>query len=357
MIDTLMALWNRNYRRRSAKVLLAFLLICISISLLLAIVGAPHLTFSRDGRDTANGFASQADSTSMQGKAVTTATVPNIMTTAATPIAAGTMPVRASATARIATPTTTSNAMQTCSDAPAVPTPAWGTGWGYGTGNGRSATAKKDTHARSHQPTNHGVATPIVTPTEALPSPTPEDQGIATPIKGVAITPTPVFVTPTEVDADATPPDTIFMVPTPTTTWIVPTAVSNVTPTPTLNAPSGTAPTPGAPLAPHAMVSATATVLPSTAIHSQMHSNAQSENGANGVASPGISDQRMHADDSGGGIDSGVIAKCLTDSIVMAPLPTAAALGHGMLMVIGGAFLGTILFYCAGYVISRRRTL
>jgi hypothetical protein len=39
MIDTLMVLWNRSSRSRGSLALLAFLLICISVSLLLIIVG------------------------------------------------------------------------------------------------------------------------------------------------------------------------------------------------------------------------------------------------------------------------------------------------------------------------------
>src|SRR5215469_1490003 len=38
MIDTLMVLWNRGSRSRGSLALLAFLLICISVSLLLVIV-------------------------------------------------------------------------------------------------------------------------------------------------------------------------------------------------------------------------------------------------------------------------------------------------------------------------------
>src|SRR5579863_4397755 len=40
MIDTLMAIWNRGYGGRGMLVSLAFLLICISISLLLVTVGS-----------------------------------------------------------------------------------------------------------------------------------------------------------------------------------------------------------------------------------------------------------------------------------------------------------------------------
>src|SRR5579863_10527917 len=39
MIDTLMALWNRGYGGKGVMVSIAFLVICISISLLLATVG------------------------------------------------------------------------------------------------------------------------------------------------------------------------------------------------------------------------------------------------------------------------------------------------------------------------------
>jgi hypothetical protein len=43
MIDTFMVLWNRDRRRRGFKLFLTFLLICISASLLLATLYAPHL--------------------------------------------------------------------------------------------------------------------------------------------------------------------------------------------------------------------------------------------------------------------------------------------------------------------------
>jgi hypothetical protein len=42
MIDTFMVLWNRDRRRKGAKLFLTFLLICISASLLLATLYIPH---------------------------------------------------------------------------------------------------------------------------------------------------------------------------------------------------------------------------------------------------------------------------------------------------------------------------
>ena len=42
MIDTLMAFWNQNRRRRAAQLLLAFFLMCISISLLFVAMSLPQ---------------------------------------------------------------------------------------------------------------------------------------------------------------------------------------------------------------------------------------------------------------------------------------------------------------------------
>ena len=42
MIDTLMAFWNQNRRRRAAQVLLTFFLMCISISLLFVVMSLPQ---------------------------------------------------------------------------------------------------------------------------------------------------------------------------------------------------------------------------------------------------------------------------------------------------------------------------
>jgi hypothetical protein len=42
MIDTLMAFWNQNRRKRATQVLLTFFLMCISTSLLFVIVGVPQ---------------------------------------------------------------------------------------------------------------------------------------------------------------------------------------------------------------------------------------------------------------------------------------------------------------------------
>lgn len=86
-----------------------------------------------------------------------------------------------------------------------------------------------------------------------------------------------------------------------------------------------------------------------------MHANAQRS--AEVVAVPTADDQRIYTSNDSESIDSSVAAKCLTDSIAMAPLPTAIMLGHGVVITMGGAFLGTILFYGLGYMISRRRTL
>ena len=53
MIDTIMALWNQPPQRRGLKVFLTFLLICISISLLVAIVSNAWLTHTnRTGQNS-----------------------------------------------------------------------------------------------------------------------------------------------------------------------------------------------------------------------------------------------------------------------------------------------------------------
>ncbi len=70
MIDTFMVLWNRDRRRKGAKLFLTCLLICISASLLLATLYIPHLislpkreNFARDfiNKTTATAQADQAD--------------------------------------------------------------------------------------------------------------------------------------------------------------------------------------------------------------------------------------------------------------------------------------------------------
>src|ERR1700693_4513198 len=82
MIDTLMAIWNRGYSGRGILVSLAFLLICISISLLLITVGNPWFAlWHHNGPSVAHGNTISA--------AALTATAQSqlkVSTTGATPL-------------------------------------------------------------------------------------------------------------------------------------------------------------------------------------------------------------------------------------------------------------------------------
>ncbi len=73
MFETLMALWNRGYRSRGMMVLLAFLLICISISLLLLTSSGPWWPSVSSGSAHGN----QGRGTSIVNAAKMTVTVPS----------------------------------------------------------------------------------------------------------------------------------------------------------------------------------------------------------------------------------------------------------------------------------------
>src|SRR5947209_20611721 len=85
MIDTLMALWNRSYSSRSLLILSAFLLLCISVSVLLVTIGGAwlpsfaHNLASGGQGDRANGSYLTETSTASSPTAVpsTTPTLPS----------------------------------------------------------------------------------------------------------------------------------------------------------------------------------------------------------------------------------------------------------------------------------------
>ncbi len=301
MIDILMALWNRGQRGRGIMVLLAFLLICISISLLLVTVGGLSL------------FA--------QGKQRSSTSAVNL--TATDQVNNGDPTV--GDTPRSMMPTSTST-VNPCMDTPTrgiTPTRQASATFQTGGSHPGKPTAIP-THPRP-MPTPTVKVTPTIKPTPpfiptATPSPTPSPMVTATPSPtpspSPTDTPTP-GVTPTDTPTPgATPTDT----PTP-----------GVMGTPTTIPPSS--------------VTATANNSPTPGTTSTTGSSFQ---GGNAIT-PGTQGNDGQNNSVGN-------TNCLGDSLEKSI--DDAIMGiveHNLWLIPGGSLLGTGLFYGTCYAISRRR--
>src|SRR5437763_5469621 len=182
MIDTLMALWNRGYGGRGILVIIAFSLICISISLLLVSAGSSW--FSSGGRR-------------LPGKHISIISAGNLTATAQSN---NIRPVPDN-TVTIYSPTATVTAIP-CSTTTFVV----------------SKTPLVQANATRHRGSGHSRPTP--TPPHSRTTPTPVK---ATPTMRPTETPTPTAT------ATETPTPTPTMRPTETPT---PTATATETPTP-----------------------------------------------------------------------------------------------------------------------------
>src|SRR5437588_2709905 len=209
MIDTLMALWNRGYGGRGILVIIAFSLICISISLLLVSAGSSW--FSSGGRR-------------LPGKHISIISAGDLTATAQSN---NIRPVPDN-TVTIYSPTATVTAIP-CSSTTFVvsKTPLV---------QANATRYRGSGHYRPTPTPPHSRTTP--TPVKATPTPTPRQ----TPTPGVTPTETPTptpTVTPTKTP---TPTPTVRPTETPTPTETA-TTTPTETPTPSVTATISTSPT------------------------------------------------------------------------------------------------------------------
>ncbi|MEO8973941.1 MAG: hypothetical protein ABI406_20325 [Ktedonobacteraceae bacterium] len=306
MIDTLMAIWNRGYGGRGILVSLAFLLICISISLLLVTVGNSW---------SALWFHQVPDATRSDTLGAT------LTATAQTPIKVATPGGTSIVYAPTITPTTNPCLLTAttgkASHAVASTTAQLGTGGGY------TATPTSVPHPR---PTATATPHPLPTSTPVpLPTPTAITTATSTPVP----TPTPTL-TPTPL-------------PSPTAT-----ATSTATPTPT---PS---PTATATSTPTGTPTTVPTVMPSVAVTPSVPAHLR---GGTPVATPTAT--AVHGQNKTvGGTNCSSIYSGSGDSVGLTlDGSIGAILVRNLWIILGGSTLGTLLFYITIYLLNRKRIM
>src|SRR5579875_604713 len=306
MIDTLMALWNRGYGGRSIGVFFAFILICISISLLLITSGVSLLF------DLAHGGPPQNRRTFVNSASLTASARP--------PATGPTVAPAATTTPCLLTPLPDKTATAGARNKGGNTFPRRSTGT-PGQGGPRVTPTVKATSTPRPQPRPTPTLAPTVMPT-TIPTATP------TPIPTTTPSPTP----------------TVTVTPTSTTTPVEnPTPVD--TPTPTLT-PTGTT---GVPVATDTPVSAP-TLMP---IVTPGDGSSQARIGTSGHGVhqllPGSTNAGSWGKAARGSPD------CLSDSVAfMGTGPVLRALEQGIWLILLGSCLSTLLF-CGALALLRRK--
>lgn len=212
VIDTLMAIWNRGYGGRSAMVFSSFVLICISISLLLATTRLSWLALLPQGGAPGNqpggnrGYVNQT--------AQANNSTPTIDATAESRPATG-----AGANACLLTPLPSKTpAARGTLVAPGTGQKSTGSGSSTAPGTSGSGGAHPTpTPNRPVTPTPRPKPTPPVTPSPGgTPTPVPTLTPISTATPAETPTPTPT-IAPTEMPTPTTPPASPTVPPTATT--------------------------------------------------------------------------------------------------------------------------------------------
>lgn len=307
MIDTLMALWNRGYSGRSIMTLMAFVVICISISLLLITVGGSWSSLFSRGPSPNQGIISPADLT-------------------ATAQGSGFQPI-ADDTATILAPTVT----PTTDPCIITPSPS---------GKTPLAQVSATTHSGSGGSGGGGGSgypgKPTVAPTQPHRTPTPRP--IPTPTKGIIPTATSVLI-PTATDTP-TPTPTPTDTPTPTPT---PTDTPTPTPTPTDTATVGITPTDTVTPTDSPTVSATATSP------SQIRGGTPvaGRTPTAGQGTPGGTARNPKCVRGGVAVDNLYL---YNDGSII------ASLERNVWLILGSSVMGTMLFYGAVYLMMRKRS-
>ena len=322
MIDTLMALWNRGNSGRGAMVSMAFVLICISISLLLVTVGGSWRSLFPHGPTYQRGIVSAADLTATAQSNGFQPVADNTVTIMAPTNTTTIHPCATLSPTSRSTPTIQSSATAYRGGYPGKPTP--------------TATRPRPTPTpvrATPTPTPQATATPTPPPTvTATPSVTPTATATSTPV----ITPTPTN-TPS-------PTPTPTMTPTPTDT---PTPTPTVSPTvgitPTATATVGITPTPTGSVTP----SPTPTLGLTVTIPTRLRGGTPiSTSTVHPTATSGTSEKT-------GCIHSGAIGYSLD---IQNNGSIRAMLERNIGFILGGSLLGTLLFYGVMYFLMHKKT-
>lgn len=307
MIDTFMVLWNRHHRKTGAKVLLTFLFICISISLLLVTVGLTARSLfpvAHKARKLAVTVNLTATAQANNAIAMVNVTPGNV-----TPVSTTQSCVSTSMTVVEETPVPRSSAVL---------------------GGNRPQPTKGANHPR---PSPTKAATMSVTPTED-------------------VTPTNTL-TPDPTMGDGTPVETATDVPFPGPTFIVPPPIhvhktpirKHRTPTPyATQTPGGT---------PASTVTASATNGSGEAEGTVAAPHFKNGNMGNTSESPANTpDTHANQNDPlrGGG------AQCLSNSLSNATdTDSIKVIEFNLGIILGGGLLGTLLFYGVLYTMYRQK--
>lgn len=339
MIDTFMAVWNQQQKRRGLTLFTVFLVMCISVSLLLVIGGnlfGPHHPGSRGGPHRVGGVQA-------------TVTAPS---------------TTVGVTATVGIPPTASPTTQNCSIV--------ATNTAYA-----STTNKTNVYANSGQ---QGPATATATP-----------QSAKRPVTTVTPTVQPVSKATPRPTARATPPITPAITPTVLvpTVGVTPTTIATATattdpgptntPTPTPTA-TGTATPIVAPNATPTAVAVTSTATVSTTATSTPgvgHTSRNKLDGGTGQSGQGGGQGGQGAQSGQGGTSTStgqvppaqqrtpIAGKtgngkngpgCLSGSIGILATPAAlTTIEHNIAVILGGGLLGTVLFYTViGFLVKKR---
>ncbi|HLJ32932.1 MAG TPA: hypothetical protein VKU38_04740 [Ktedonobacteraceae bacterium] len=293
MIDTLMAIWNRGYGGRGILVSLAFLLICISISLLLVTVGN-----SWSALWSHHGSPARADTTlSAAAMTATAQSQLKVATPGGTPLV------------YLPTITPTTN--------PCLLTPTTG----------------KASHVLISPTSQHGTGGHSASPTPT-PTPYPRPTATATPHPRPTNTPAPT-ATPTAIaTATGTPP------PTPS-----PTATATSTPSPTATATDTPTATPT--VTSTAILTATPTVGISPTVPPRRRG---------GTPVPTPSTTAAPGQKTAGGKNCSTMYSGSGDSVGLTlDGSIGAILVRNLWIILGGSTLGTLLFYISLYLLNRKR--
>jgi hypothetical protein len=319
MIDTLMAIWNRGYGGRGILVALAFLLICISISLLLVTAGNSwSALWHHDGPPVAQGTTISAASLTATAQSQLKASTASV-----TPV------IHPPTVAPTSNPCLLTSTVEKTSRFTITPTV-------YQGGGGYLASPTPTSRPRP-MPT----ATPRPHPT-ATPSPTP------------AVTPTATAT----ATSTPTPAVTATNTPTPTVTP-TPTGTATGTPTPTISpTPTGVAtgtPTPS--VTPTSIPTATPTIGATSTVSVTSTSTTHFRGGTPVATSSSAATATQGQQQSAGGTNCPSIYNGSGDNVdVTFDGSIGAILMRDIWIILGSSTLGTLLFYVAIYLLNRKRT-
>ncbi len=326
MIDTLMALWNRDRRKRGSKLLMIFLLLCISISLLLCVLHVPSDSRQQSRKTATDGVAPTATLYQSTIGPNMTPTSTFVIVNQATPtVTTSATPTLAAGTPSAATPVATAT-MQPC-----ITTPA--SGVRKGSAIHTDAPVRQGNGGHANRPTVTAIH-PRLTPTPIIKVTKP------TPTK-----PRPVL------RMTVTPAPTRPVVPSPT-------AGPTMRPTPSPPVPTKNTPTPAATAMATPTSGTTGTVVarPGVSVHPQDGGGPIITSSPvptpTSTSSPGAGQNAATPNTpyNGGG------SSCIGNNIGGATSDDIVeTLEHNLGLILGSSLFGTMAFYGAAYVVRRKK--